>query len=120
MLNGGSAPGRNQEKALYRSDDGGQHWTLVADTGSAAAGSRSPPDTRSRVRPDRRDAATDLDPARPRGPFVGTLDGGAHWLDTGITTHVEQVVFVDPLHGWAWNGGGYRTTDGTHWIALTG
>jgi hypothetical protein len=54
------------------------------------------------------------------GRFIGTIDGGAHWLDTGITTHIEQVLFVDPLHGWAWNGGGYQTTDGKNWVPITG
>lgn len=119
MLNGASAPGRNQQKALYRSDDGGQRWTLVADTNPARPGVGHLPARGlglglTVVTPQRIWIALD------RGPFVGTLDGGRQWLDTGITTHVEQILFVDPLHGWAWNGGGYRTTDGTHWTLVAG
>ena len=119
MLNGGSAPARDQEKALYRSDNGGQHWTLVADTGPSRPGVGHLP-TRGLglvltvVTPQRIWIPLDF------GPFVGTFDGGARWLDTAITTHVEQVLFVDPLHGWAWNGGGYRTTDGKDWVPITG
>jgi len=119
MLNGGSAPARDQEKALYRSDNGGQHWVLVADTGPPRPGTGHLP-TRGLAL-----VLTVVTPQRmwipiDRGPFVGSLDGGTHWLDTAITTHVEQVLFVDPLHGWAWNGGGYRTTDGGDWVPITG
>jgi hypothetical protein len=42
----------------------------------------------------------------------------AHRFDTAITTHVEQVTFVDPLNGWAWNAGGYQTTDGRNRVPV--
>jgi hypothetical protein len=121
MLNGGSAPGRDQQKALYRSADGGQHWILVADTATARRGvghltTRGLSLSLTVVTPQRMWIPTSDHPGR----FIGTIDGGAHWLDTGITTHIEQVLFVDPLHGWAWNGGGYQTTDGKNWVPITG
>ena len=119
ILTGGDAPGRTQQKALYRSDDTGLHWTLVADTSSSprpgvghlpfrGLGLRLTVATPQRI-------WIPLD----EGPFIGSLDGGQHWLDTRVATHIEQVLFIDPLHGWTWNGGGYHTTDGKHWNAIT-
>jgi hypothetical protein len=115
MLNGGDASGRSQQKALYRSDDGGAHWILVADTGDQREGVGrlpSPGLTQSLT------VATpqDIWVAFSRGPFTGSVDGGLHWLDTGIDYHIAGIDFVDPLHGWAWNGDpSYRTTDGRTW-----
>jgi photosystem II stability/assembly factor-like uncharacterized protein len=120
MLDGGIAPGQDQEKALYRSDDGGQHWILLADTGAHQRPGVGQLPAKGLGLVLTVVTAQRIWIALDRGPFVGTLDGGATWFDTGITTQVEQVLFVDPLHGWAWNGGGYQTTDGTHWIPITG
>lgn len=121
MLNGGVAPGRDQQKALYRSDDGGQHWILVADTAAPRPGvgrltTRGIGLSLSVVTPQRMWIATSDHP----GPLVGTVDGGRDWFDARVPTNIQQVLFVDPLHGWAWNGGGYQTTDGKNWVPITG
>ncbi len=123
MLNGGDAPSRNQEKAFYRSDDGGQHWILVADTRRAplfgvghlplqGIGLSVTVTTSQRIW------------IYGSGAFIGSLDGGQQWFDTRVSTHtthyISQVTFIDPIRGWAWGGdANFRTIDGTHWNAIT-
>jgi hypothetical protein len=122
MLNGGGAPGGDQDKAFSRSGDGGQHWTLVADTAPARPGvgqlpKRGLTNAMAVVTPER------IWLAFGSGPFIASTDGGHQWVDTGIDADITQLAFVDAQHGWAWaeaGSFGYRTTDGTHWIDSTG
>jgi photosystem II stability/assembly factor-like uncharacterized protein len=121
LLGGGSAPARTQSKFLYRSDDAAAHWTLVADTDTVR-----PPDIGHLALPGLINAlaVTSLEriwiSSPSGGTLIGTLDGGKTWFDTNLRTGGAQLVFVDPLHGWAWNGTlSYRTTDGQHWISAT-
>lgn len=115
MLSGGDAATQNQQKALYRSEDGGTHWTLVADTRASTASKighlplRGLGLTLTVETPQRIWIPLD------RGPFVGSVDGGHRWFDTLVSSHVSQVMFIDGI-GWAWNGDiSYRTTDGQRW-----
>jgi photosystem II stability/assembly factor-like uncharacterized protein len=122
MLDGGVAPARNQQKALYRSDDGGQNWILVADTAAPRPGVGHMTARGLGLSLTVASAQRMWIPSSGHeGPFIGTIDGGREWFDTRVPTHVEEVFFVDPLHGWAWNGdASYRTTDGKNWIPIGG
>jgi hypothetical protein len=120
LLGGGDAADeRQQDKRLYRSDDAGAHWTLVADTsvprpdGVGRLPRRGFLPTLAVTSPDRIWIAPD------HGTLIGSLDAGRTWFDTGIRTTADKLAFVDPLDGWVWNGGGYRTTDGRHWVLAT-
>ncbi len=123
MLGGGDASTQDQQKALYRSDDGGTHWILVADTSS------SPRSSVGHLPYQGLGFSLTVETSRRiwiplgAGPFIASFDGGTKWRDTGVSTptlhHISQLVFVDGV-GWAWGGDtNFRTTDGQHWKAIT-
>jgi hypothetical protein len=120
LLGGGDAADeRQQDKWLYRSDDAGAHWTLVADTsilrpdGVGSLPRRGFLSTLAVTSPDR------IWIAPYHGTLTGSLDAGRTWFDTGIRITAAELAFVDPLDGWVWNGSGYRTSDGRHWVLAT-
>jgi photosystem II stability/assembly factor-like uncharacterized protein len=129
--------GGSQAKALYRSSDGGQHWTLTAAAnapvlsgnislpaqGGLPIGGYVSPDSLGHenlavLTPD----AAWLFPDRS-GVFQ-TTDGGRTWTPVSGLARAGlvgggsgNVVFVDATHGWVCEVGAglWRTTDGVHW-----
>jgi photosystem II stability/assembly factor-like uncharacterized protein len=113
----GYEPGAGQqEKVLYRSDDGGLRWHRDAV---------EPPSSgylNEVVVVDRERAYL----APNRHTLQATSDGGRHWRDAiaadrGDTGDlgIADVEFADPRHGWALAGLGdvFRTSDGgRHWL----
>ncbi|HEY7946294.1 MAG TPA: hypothetical protein VID75_01390 [Acidimicrobiales bacterium] len=137
----GSQPSTgSQAKALFRSSDGGQHWTLTAaanapvlsgDVSLAATGGLptdgyvsplslghenlavlTPQD--AWLFPDRSGVFQTSDGGRTWSPVSGLARAGLVGGGTG------NVVFVDADHGWVCEVGAglWRTTDGTHWQHL--
>jgi len=112
-----------QEKSLFVSGDGGNHWDLAASA-SINGGSTLP--ISGYV------AGLSLTSSQVgwMGLAQGTLyrsgDGGQAWkpvlsseaISAGVG--VEHVFFVDPKTGWAASGDQvYSTTDGgTHWMSV--
>ncbi len=123
MLGGGDASTQDQQKALYRSDDGGTHWILVADTSSPPLGSVGHLPERGLGFSLTVETAQRIWIPLGQGPFIASFDGGTTWFDTRVSTptlhHISQLVFVNGV-GWAWGGDtNFRTTDGEHWNAIT-
>jgi photosystem II stability/assembly factor-like uncharacterized protein len=130
----------SQAKALYRSSDGGRHWTLTAAAnapvlsgnvslpaaGGLPVGGYVSPDSLGHenlavLTPD----AAWLFPDR-FGVFE-TTDGGHAWSPVSGLARAGlvgggsgNIVFVDARHGWVCEVGAgvWRTTDGVHWRHL--
>jgi photosystem II stability/assembly factor-like uncharacterized protein len=130
----------SQAKALYRSSDGGQHWTLTAAAnapvlsgnvslpaaGGLPVGGYVSPDSLGHenlavLTPD----AAWLFPDH-FGVFQ-TTDGGHAWSRVSGLARAGlvgggsgNIVFVDAHHGWVCEVGAglWRTTDGVHWRHL--
>lgn len=87
------------EKALFRSDDGGQHWQQVAatpTTGGAQSGG-----------------------AQAGGAQAGSAQSGG----LPMVGHIQELRFLDPDHGWLSlsRGGLLRSSDGGRtWQQLSG
>lgn len=111
-------------KWVYRSYDGGEHWTLMAstslDTPNQSAGAISPigdfgPLSVLASEPNRAWLAED------RGGLLVTTDGGLNWHPAYTDPNVDAegppyVTLLDAEHGWAETGDGlWRTTDGNIW-----
>ncbi|MCU1430736.1 MAG: repeat-like domain [Actinomycetia bacterium] len=108
-------------KQLARSEDGGFTWRTVAvDVGAFTIRGQLPVGgfPQDLVATARNRLWTPLD----RGPLLGSLDGGGHWLDAHVDSPIVGLSFVDAQHGWATSGGAalYRTTDGVHWHLIAG
>jgi photosystem II stability/assembly factor-like uncharacterized protein len=123
LVCGGQPATAMQGKEVYRSTDGGAHWTLRASTiiGNQEVG-RIPASGHV-------DGLVAVSPTRAylglgRATQFQTLDGGRTWTNSfpfGASEGGGPVNFVDPTHGW---GTGefrlYRTVDGTRWANLGG
>lgn len=114
-------------KWVYRSSDGGGHWTLKAsvvvgqaseETGHILSTGDVGPLSVLAAQPNRAWLAED------RGGLLVTTDGGLDWQPAYANPAVDalgapMVSFLDPDHGWAATGYGlWRTTDGTDWIDI--
>jgi len=137
----GSQPSTgSQAKALYRSNDGGQHWTLTAAANAPvlsgnislpAAGGLPSGGYVSPLSLGHENLAV-LTPENAwifpdRSGVFRTRDGGRTWTPVSglaraglIAGGTGNVVFVDADHGWVCEVGAglWRTTDGTHWQHL--
>jgi photosystem II stability/assembly factor-like uncharacterized protein len=134
-LCGGEMGAGNEGKALFVSQDGGQHWQEVAQTPDGWLGSQFPCTTGCGALPSA-GYITQLLVTTPqrgwftadRGNLEGTWNGGHTWREplpalegyagAGFS---EPVTFVDPLHGWLAAGCTvFRTSDGgLHWRSAT-
>jgi hypothetical protein len=140
MVCASQAGSGSQAKALYRSSDGGQHWTLSAAANAPvlsgnvdlAAGGGLPVDgyvspyslgheNLAVLTPD--DAWLFPD----RSGVFRTTDGGRSWSTVSGLARAGlvgggngNIVFVDADHGWVCEVGAglWRTTDGVHWRHL--
>jgi photosystem II stability/assembly factor-like uncharacterized protein len=114
-------------KWVYRSFDGGVHWTLVASenltesdqrTGQIPSTGDFGPLSVLAAEPNRAWLAED------RGGLLVTTDGGSNWQSAYSDPNVDAsgppyVSFLDADHGWAATGDGlWRTTDGTTWTEI--
>ncbi|MGH9018482.1 MAG: WD40/YVTN/BNR-like repeat-containing protein [Acidimicrobiales bacterium] len=114
-------------KWVYRSDDGGAHWTLMAsvDLGANDAGTGHimamgdfGPLSVLAAQPSRAWLAED------RGGLLVTTDGGLTWRPAYDDPDVDangppDVSFLDATDGWAATGDGlWRTTDGVTWTEI--
>ncbi len=113
-------------KWVYRSYDGGDHWTLVASVVLPSGpfhvplprmGDFGPLSVIASV-PNRAWLSFD------RGGVWATTDGGADWMVAFPDPDADAegppyVSFLDADHGWAATGIGlWRTTDGSHWVEV--
>jgi photosystem II stability/assembly factor-like uncharacterized protein len=140
MMCASQASAGSQAKALYRSNDGGEHWKLVAAANSPVlSGNLTLPAAgglpiEGYVSPYSL-GHENLAVLRPttawlfpdRSTVLETTDGGARWnpvaelakagLDSGGD---GNVVFVDSTHGWVCETGAglWRTSDGVKWERL--
>ena len=140
MVCGSQPSSGSQAKALYRSNDGGQHWTLTAaanapalsgDVSLAAAGGLP---TKGYVSPLSL-GHENLAVLTPQDAWVfpdqsgvyQTTDGGHTWSPVSglaraglVGGGTGNVVFVDAEHGWVCEVGAglWQTTDGVHWRHL--
>jgi hypothetical protein len=132
--------GGSQAKALFRSNDGGEHWSLAAAANapvlsgnvSLPAGGDLPVD--GYVSPyslgHRNLAVLTPDTAwlfPDRSGVFATTDGGRTWKTVSGLSRAGlvgggsgNIVFVDDDHGWVCEVGAglWRTTDGVHWRHL--
>ena len=115
-------------KCVYRSSDGGLHWTLMASenigipsggTGHIfSTGDFGPLDALA-SKPDSAWLAED------RGGLLVTIDGGLTWQFAYRDPDVDAfgppyVTFLDATHGWSAAGDGlWRTTDGLSWTEIS-
>ena len=137
----GSQPSTgSQAKALYRSSDGGRHWTLTAaanapalsgDVSLSAAGGLPTDGYVSPLSLGHENLAV-LTPEKAwvfpdRSGVFQTPDGGHSWSPVSglaraglVGGGTGNVVFVDVDHGWVCEVGAglWRTTDGLHWQHL--
>jgi photosystem II stability/assembly factor-like uncharacterized protein len=123
LVCGGQPATAMQAKEVYRSSDGGAHWTLRASTiiGDRDIGRIS---ASGHV-----NGLVAVSPSRAflalgRATQFQTVDGGRTWTNSfpfGAVSGGGPVNFVDPTHGW---GTGefhlYRTVDGIRWVDLGG
>jgi photosystem II stability/assembly factor-like uncharacterized protein len=140
MVCASEAGGGSQAKALYRSADGGQQWTLAAAANapvlsgnvSLAAGGGLP--VNGYVAPDSlgHENLAVLSAQKAwvfpdRSGVFQTTDGGTTWSTVaGLARNglvgggSGNIVFVDADHGWVCEVGAglWRTTDGVHWRHL--
>jgi len=132
--------GGSQAKALYRSSDGGQHWTLTAAANapvlsgnvSLPAGGGLPADGYVSPYSLGHQNLAVLTPQAAwlfpdRSGVFQTTNGGATWSAVAglaraglVAGGSGNVVFVDAEHGWVCEVGAglWRTTDGVHWRHL--
>lgn len=114
----GSQPGAgSQQKQLITSTDGGLHWSYPPNPPSAGY-------VRSLALSAPTTGLTGW-LAAERGPLYATTDGGRTWDSAGARgvpadlagSGAIEVVFTDPLHGWAATSTEiFRTSDGgVHW-----
>ena len=126
VLCGERSPTMEQRKQLYRSDDQGANWTLVADTDPPSGNNkvgRLPThglislfvlvsNQRMRI-------------ALERDGLIISADGGNSWESAPLTAPqapqnqtVTGLFILDANHGWASAPPiVYRTTDGKNWTA---
>jgi photosystem II stability/assembly factor-like uncharacterized protein len=140
MVCGSQSSTGSQAKALYRSSDGGQQWTLTAAANAPvlsgnvtlAAGGGLP--VAGYVSPDSlgHENLAVLTPETAwlfpdRSGVFATTDGGRSWSPVAglsrsglVSGGNGNVVFVDADHGWVCETGAglWRTTDGVHWVHL--
>jgi photosystem II stability/assembly factor-like uncharacterized protein len=115
-------------KWVYRSYDGGAHWTLMASenignpnegTGRISSTGDFGPLSVLASEPNRAWLAED------RGGLLVTTDGGATWQFAYGDPNVDAfgppfVSFLDASHGWSATGDGlWRTTDGITWTEIS-
>lgn len=122
--------GNSGQTNLYRTTDGGAHWSAVMSwDGPGAADIKTSTDGRQAL------IATGWGPYGPA--LLYTLDGGASWKDNGVPAtalqclsvagncepKLQSVYFSDPREGWVFAQGPtqtagrlFHTTDsGAHW-----
>jgi len=112
---------------VYRSYDGGTHWSLMASenlgdpnerTGQMSATGDFGPLSVLASDPDRAWLAED------RGGLLVTTDGGLNWQPAFSDPNADAdgpptVSFLDAAHSWAATGDGlWRTTDGSTWTEI--
>ncbi len=137
LVCGGQASGGSQEKALFRSSDGGSTWALAAETaGLGSAGAAAPPGVGALpvagyVAPysiGHKNLAV-LTPSTAwlfpsRGVVSVTTDGGTRWkavaplADAGFGSGAPgNVTFTTDTDGWVVEQGVglWHTTDGVRW-----
>ena len=130
-----SAPGI--ESGVFRSDDGGAHWSFRSDGLARYPGSVNTALDVLALVADPRDSAT-LWAGMTDGfgtsasAIYKTIDGGAHWTDNSEGLHLAAVraMTIDPGDGTLYAGGDavagsrdsvFRSTDGgAHWSAVEG
>ena len=114
-------------KWVYRSYDGGLHWTLMASENLGSPNQRTGhilsmgdfgPLSVLASEPNKAWLAED------RGGLLVTTDGGLHWQSAYSDPNVDAfgppyVSFLDAAHGWSSTGDGlWRTTDGNVWTEI--
>jgi len=140
MVCASSPSGGSQAKALYRSGDGGRHWTLTAaanapvlsgDVSLPAAGGLPVGGYVSPYSLGHENLAVLTADAAwlfpDRSGVFQTTNGGHTWAPVSglaraglVAGGSGNVVFVDADHGWVCEVGAglWRTTDGVHWQHL--
>lgn len=120
---GGQPATAMQSKELYRSDDQGRHWRLMAASisGTPTVGIMPASGQLARlVAVSASRAYLGLD----RFTQIQTTDGGRTWRPSFPAPAAEggfPLNFVDSTHGWALGDASlYRTMDGLHWQRLGG
>jgi photosystem II stability/assembly factor-like uncharacterized protein len=130
----------SQAKALYRSGDGGQHWTLTAAANAPVLSGNVSLDATGGLPTDGYVSPLSLGHQNlavltsgkawlfpERSGVFQTTDGGHTWsavsgLDRAglVGGGTGNIVFVDADHGWVCDVGAglWRTTDGVHWRHL--
>ncbi len=107
-----------QDKTLWHSHDGGQHWTKVASTPAASSAAGLP--ERGIVQDLVAASAVDLYAVTDTN--VGhSPDAGVSWSEVRLADN-DHLTFVDARHGWSTAGGSalYATVDGVHWQLVDG
>ena len=113
-------------KWVYRSNDGGAHWTLMASiylgnhgqgTGHIIATGNAGPLSVLASAPNRAWLAED------RGGVLFTSDGGLDWQPAYNDPYADAAggpyaSFLDVTHGWVAADGLWRTTDGVLWTEI--
>jgi len=139
LICGGQATGGSQNKALYRSSDGGLTWSLVAQTTPFAGAPPLPPGVgilslSGYVAPysighkNLNVLSASLAWLFPtRGNVVATTDGGASWMAVASLEEGSfgsgapgNLTFTSSTKGWITELGVglWHTTDGTTWLPL--
>jgi len=93
-----------QLKALYRSDDTGRSWTVVADCLRTPGQCEWPGGAFGYLATLASASPDSVWMGLARGAMVGTLDSGRTWLEPpvgGGDLGATQIVFADVKHGWA-------------------
>jgi photosystem II stability/assembly factor-like uncharacterized protein len=123
LVCGGQPATAMEAKEVYRSSDGGAHWTLRAST---IVGGDDVGRILASGHVDRLVAvsATRAYLGLNRSTQFQTLDGGRTWTNSfpfGGDDGGVPINFVDPTHGWGTSELHlYRTVDGVHWADLGG
>jgi photosystem II stability/assembly factor-like uncharacterized protein len=114
----GSVPSAGQQaKFVYRSDDSGQSWTLIADTGIPGNAQFKNLPGSGYANGIRATEAGTLFIALGRGTLYMSTDSGATWRASipidliDITSGESAPTFVDSVHGWVVTRPGILRTD---------